>query len=348
MANTALDWVHPISSHIETLLVFDEGKVVHVLGKDEMDALLDGEMGLPNISGNHKAVYVQANHDWLIQALVCCVIAFDDEGYCEPDLPLPLQRLCDSAGPGPDFGAGRIRLACRSQCPISGYKENLWDPSTVVFSAITEALDDAQGELLHGVTQEDSVDDVVDIKRTLRNEEAAYRNQMQQVQQELEQQTLLTERASKQLSELSQKRSTLDEHELRRENERLNMKVREQQVLLDQLRRSQANDQPNESTAEMNVQFIQKMQEHEVMSVVFHPGAGHINLHAHQLADYLDDPIAYAAHQISFAKAEYAIWLKHHDSPQCVVCDEDIALIGNPKIFDVAKDIYCDQHKPLE
>ena len=347
MASTALDWVHPISSHIETLLVFSEGSVRHVLSKDDMDALLDGETGLSGVSGKQRAVFVQANHDWLIQALVCCVIPFDEEGYCEPDWPLPLQRLCDTAGPGPDFGAGRIRLACRSQCPISGYKGNLWDPSTSVFAAITEALDHAQGELMHQESPPDPIEEISHIKRTLRNEEAAYRNQIQQLQQDLEKQKLLTERVSRQLSELSQKRSSLAEHELRRENESLSMKVREHQVTIEKLR-SQSQLIGDDHSELKDSELVQLMQDNEVMSVVFHPGAGHLNLQAHQLLDYLDDPIAYAAHHISLSKAEYLVWLKHHDHPQCVVCDAPVALIGNPKIFDGHRDIYCDEHKPLE
>jgi hypothetical protein len=350
MTNMALDWVHPISSHIETLLIFKENKVIHILGKDQMDALLDSEMGLPDMNGTYRAVFIQANYDWLIQALVCCTIPFDEAGYCERDWPLPLQRLCDSAGPGPDFGAGRIRLACRSQCPISGYKENLWDPSTAIFSAITEALDESQGTLLHQVTGDEfSTDEVTNIKRTLRNEEAAYRNQVQQLQQELEQQKLLAERLAKQLSVIMEKRSTLDEHELRQQNERLNMKVREQQVLLEKLRNeAPLQSSEDESLSDVDDSIIQRMQDNDVMSVVFHPGAGHINLSAHQLVDYLDDPIAYVAHHISLGKTEYLIWLKHHDDPHCAVCDSAISIIGDPAIFDENLDIYCEQHKPLE
>jgi len=348
MASMALDWVHPISSHIETLLIFKDDKVIHVLGKEQMDALLDSEMKLPNLTGTYRAVYIQANHDWLIKALVCCTIPFDDDGYCVQDWPLPLQRLCDSAGPGPDFGAGRIRLACRSQCPISGYKKNLWDPSTATFSAITEALDESQGVLLDQVTQDDySSDDVTSIKRTLRNEEAAYRNHIQQLQQELEQQKLLAERLTKQLSDLMKKRSTLDEHELRQQNERLSMKVREQQVLLEKLR----NDSPNtqaQLSDESDSHLIERMENNDVMSVVFHPGAGHINLPAHSLVEYLEDPIAYVAHHIELAKEEYLIWLKHHDNPHCAVCDAVIPIIADPAIFDENQDIYCEQHKPLE
>ncbi len=347
MANTALDWVHPISSHIETLLIFKDSEVVKVLDHDQLDALLDGEINLPGHNGSVRAVYVQANHDWLIQALVCCIIPLDEQGYCEEDWQLPLQRLCDTAGPGPDFGGGRIRLACRSQCPISGLKDTLWDPSTVVFSAINQALDDSQGELIHkdmleGVTEEN----MGAIKRTLRNEEITYRNHIQQLQQDLERQKLLSERLADELEQLKQKRTSLGEYELKQENERLNMKLRELQITVEKLRGESAESSDQDELKDDDM--VARMEQAEVMSVVFHPGVGHVNLQPHQLLDYLDDPIAYAAHHIGLSQAQYLIWLRHHDHPNCVVCDDPIPLIGNPRIFDDQMDIYCDQHKPLD
>ncbi|NVK38824.1 MAG: hypothetical protein HWE18_12930 [Gammaproteobacteria bacterium] len=347
MANTALDWVHPISSHIETLLIFKDSEVIKVLDHDALDSLLDGELNLDGLSGSVKAVYVQANHDWLIQALVCCMIPLDEQGYCEEEWQLPLQRLCDTAGPGPDFGGGRIRLACRSQCPISGYKDTLWDPSTIVFSAINQALDDSQGELIHqdlieGVTEEN----IGLIKRALRNEEISSRNHIQQLQQDLERQKLLSERLAKELEHFKQKRTSLGEHELIQENDRLNMKLRELQLTIEKLR--ETAEIKEQGTVQHDDEIIDRMEQAEVMSVVFHPGAGHLNLQPHQLLDYLEDPMAYAAHHIGLSKAQYLIWLKHHDRPNCVVCDEPVPLIGNPTIFDDQMDIYCDQHKPLD
>ncbi len=348
----ALDWIHPVSSYIETLIVFNDDQAVQVLTVEQIDALLDSDMGLPDLRGQLRVVYVQANHDWLIKAMVCCTLSFDEDGYCETDRFLPLQRLCDSAGPGPDFGAGRIRLACRSQCPISGYKVDLWDPSTKTFSAVTQALKECQDSLLDsGADKHNDESDVDVIKRTLRNEEAANRNQVQQLQQALEQQTMLSERLTAQVLQLTEQRSSLHEHELRMQNERLNMKVREQQVLLEKLRAQStpsSNADVDELDYEANDSVVKRMQENEVMSVAYHPGAGHINLHPHQLFEYLDDPIAYAAHQVSLSKGDYLTWLKHHDSPQCAVCDTTISVIGDPSIFDEHSDIYCEQHKPLE
>lgn len=345
MAKAALDWVHPISNHIDMLLIFDKEVVVTILDKNQLDTFLDGDLSLSNLQGQYKAVYVQANFDWLIQALVCFHLSLDGDGYCEENFLMPLQRMCDTAGPGPDFGAGRIRLACRSQCPVSGFKTKLWDPSTVTFAAIQGALEASQGEWLHNVTDLPyEEEDVVSVKRTLRNEEAANRNQVQQLQQEIEQQKLLVERLQAELLELRNKKSSLNEHELRRENDQLNMKLREQQVIIEKLR-SVPNMQANH---DVDSEMISKMEANEVMSVAFHPGVGHINLQASQLMDYLEDPVAYAAHMVSLSKSQYKVWLKHHDHPNCQVCNDEVPLIGNPKIFDAQLDVYCDQHKPLE
>lgn len=348
MVSSAMNWAHPMSSHIEILLIFKGNDVVNTLDKDQLDTFLDGDLGLDGLSGPLKAVFVQANYDWLIQALVCCYLPVDSDGYCEAEVSLPLQRFCDTAGPGPDFGAGRIRLACRSQCPISGFKDQMWDPSTVTFSAIKQALEESQGSLLHdfaNMPQDNNIDhQISSIKRSLRNEEAASRSQAQQYQQELEKQKLIVERLQNQLADITQKRSTLDEHSLRQENERLKMKVRELQVKLDRLRESRISEQEEEEDSLL----LKRMEESDMLSVVFHAGVGHINLQAHQLADYFDDTLAYAANQIDITRHEYTTWLKHHDSPKCVVCDEAIPLIGNPKIFNEDMDIYCDQHKPLD
>lgn len=342
MGNSALDWVYPVSSHIEMLLVFNEEQVLSVLDKNQMDLFLDGDEGISELSGTYKAVYVQTNFDWLLQSLVCFYVNLDNEGYMVEQFPLPLQRLCDTAGPGPDFGAGRIRLACRSQCPISGYKDQLWDPSTVIFSQIQDALEESKGDLLHASTEVPEEDPVSSIKRTLRNEEAAYRNLSQQLQQELEQQKLINERLQKQIAEFEKRKATLDEIGLRQENESLAMQVRKLEVALDKARK----DLPVVDGVDSEAKLIEALEAQDVMSVVFHPGVGHINLKPYQILDYLEDPIEYAAHQADLSKYDYKVWLKHHSHPHCVVCEDKIPLIGNPKIFDPNSDIYCELHKP--
>ena len=41
---------------------------------------------------------------------------------------MPIERLADISGSGPDLGDGPIRLACRGQCSINWHQNDLWDP----------------------------------------------------------------------------------------------------------------------------------------------------------------------------------------------------------------------------
>src|SRR5690606_4376489 len=56
------------------------------------------------------------------------LVDFDARGYVNRSWNVPLDHLLDNAGRGPDLGAGRIRLACRSQCSIPWHSRQLWDP----------------------------------------------------------------------------------------------------------------------------------------------------------------------------------------------------------------------------
>ncbi|HAB06451.1 MAG TPA: hypothetical protein DCE35_14275, partial [Alcanivorax sp.] len=49
-------------------------------------------------------------------------------GMADTTWNVPLRHLAEHGGPGPDMGAGPIRLACRSQCPVAWHQDQLWDP----------------------------------------------------------------------------------------------------------------------------------------------------------------------------------------------------------------------------
>ena len=61
--------------------------------------------------------------------MVFFYLDFDERGAADKGWNIPLRHLADNAGRGPDLGAGPIRLACRSQCPVSWHQMHLWDPS---------------------------------------------------------------------------------------------------------------------------------------------------------------------------------------------------------------------------
>jgi hypothetical protein len=352
MADTALDQsnTNALLGQVEAYCVFTGKDVSHVLNGEEFEQVIEGERNLEGLSGKIRMAYVVANRHQLIQSIVLFFIPLDEAGHCLDGWRLPLDRLSDTAGRGPNMGAGRIRLSCFSQCSISWHKDSLWDPVTSTFSLLKKSIQDQFSHLLpvesDPKSQEPStpLDQEINIlRRELRNETAAYRNQLQSLQQEVERQRLLNERLSAPATDSTvRSEDRVDLQVLRRQNEQLTMKIRELE-LSNEKYRNQYVEQPQTQDTD---QLLEKMAEHEVMSVVYHPGAGHINLTPHQLQDYLEDPVAYAAHHVGLSKMHYKTWLKHQTKPKCVVCDAAIDCIGDPKIFDAEQDIYCERHKP--
>jgi hypothetical protein len=76
-----------------------------------------------------RVAFVLINPRLLIKALVFFYLDFDEKGAPDSGWNIPLQALAERAGRGPDLGAGPIRLACRSQCPVSWHQMHLWDPN---------------------------------------------------------------------------------------------------------------------------------------------------------------------------------------------------------------------------
>lgn len=353
----------PILGNVEAYCVFQRKDVSRVLNKDQFEKLVDGDEALSGFSGPIQFAYVVISPLQLIQAMVLFSMPLDARGFCPDGWRLPLQRLSNSAGRGPNLGGGRIRLACHSQCAISWHKDSLWDPTTNTFTSVKKAIMSDFKQLIikaeyqsaeEGESQSQaavsSADKSVEIlRRELRNETAAYRNQLQSLQQEIERQRLLNERMADKIantSSIAKESQTLDERQLRLENDRLMMKIRELQLSNQKLREVQKDRVENHAVETDGL--LKKMQGLDIMSVVYHAGVGHVNLTVDQLVDYLDDPIAYAAHQIDITKAHYQIWLAHEKNCCCHVCDVKIPLVADPAIFDEEHDIYCEDHKPLD
>jgi len=353
----------PLTGNIEAYAVFEHGQLQTVLSKEQFEAISDGDLPLKEYTGKVTMAYVIANRHQLVQAAVLFYLPLDDKGYVLDGWRLPLQRLADTAGRGPNLGGGRIRLACHSQCAISWHKDALWDPSTSTFVSIKKALTshgvikaalDIRQPPVNAQDDADEEDDIASLRRTLRNETMAYRNQLQSLQQEIEKQRLLNERLHRQL-ESQQSHDTdnrLDLSALRQQNQVLSQRVRELEVLNDrlhtQLNQTSTEDEQagDEQSLNDSEQLIEQMAQADMLSVVFHPGAGHINLAPAQLLDYLEDPVAYAAHQVSLSKEQYQVWMDHHSKGKCQVCDARISVIGNPRIFDPEVDVYCETHQP--
>lgn len=111
-------------------VVFFEGDVLtkemlHV----EFEAVLDHVVGLVDFAGREvRACFLRIDGARRILGAVFFLVEFDDSGFVSRSWNIPLQHLLDKAGSGPDLGAGPIRLACRSQCPVAWHQRQLWDP----------------------------------------------------------------------------------------------------------------------------------------------------------------------------------------------------------------------------
>jgi hypothetical protein len=116
---------------VEAVMFFSErGGICKQMFFPEFEALLDGVVNMPEFADQQMRVaFVLINPRLLIKALVFFYLDFDEKGAPDSGWNIPLQALAERAGRGPDLGAGPIRLACRSQCPVSWHQMHLWDPN---------------------------------------------------------------------------------------------------------------------------------------------------------------------------------------------------------------------------
>lgn len=116
---------------VEAVMFFNEQRgICKQMFFPEFEALLDGVVNMPEFADEQmRMAYLLINPRLLIRAVVFFYLDFDEKGAADKGWNLPLRHLADNAGRGPDLGAGPIRLACRSQCPVSWHQMHLWDPS---------------------------------------------------------------------------------------------------------------------------------------------------------------------------------------------------------------------------
>lgn len=113
----------------QAVVFFDDGRPVKEMLQVEFEAILDQVVGLPEYAGRELcACFLRINQRLHIVGAVFFLVDFDERGFVNRSWNVPLQHLLDNAGRGPDLGSGRIRLACRSQCPVPWHARQLWDP----------------------------------------------------------------------------------------------------------------------------------------------------------------------------------------------------------------------------
>ena len=350
------------------------------------------------------AAYVQIGNHRCAEAIVLFEIPLQRDssevGVPVSDWYMPLRRLADSAGRGPNMGAGRIKLACQTQCSISWHADSLWEPVTSDFMAIRKALRD--NRLAAGATTAQSAEKTVDpvsavervsgtsassllaqkhtdpeveeLKRTLRNEVEAYRNQLAQLQHEIERQRGMNEKLNRQtqasmahghhddveqlrqlhcqqVADLEQQIEQLkSELELALHNSTTDTGVdagsapaTESGADNDQMLRLQ---QQVENLEEQSIdRFVSRIGGLDAVLVAFHPGAGHLTITPDNMKLYADNPIAYAAQKCFVGEEEYRNWLDHYDDPRCQQCQAEIPRVEQPRDFEYRLSAFCKLHK---
>ncbi|MCQ4242712.1 chromosome partitioning protein ParA [Stutzerimonas stutzeri] len=114
---------------VEAVLFFNDAGVCKEMLYPEFEAMLDGVVTMPEFADQQmRVVYVLVNSRLQIRAAVFFYLDFNEDGSADSGWNIPLRSLAERTGRGPDLGAGRIRLACRSQCPVAWHQMHLWDP----------------------------------------------------------------------------------------------------------------------------------------------------------------------------------------------------------------------------
>ena len=114
---------------VEAVFCFDENGICKEMMYTEFEAILDGVVGLNEFAGDTiKSAFVVINGALQVESCVLFTIDFDRQGFASKSWNLPLRHLAETAGAGPNLGAGPIRLSCKSQCSVAWHHADMWDP----------------------------------------------------------------------------------------------------------------------------------------------------------------------------------------------------------------------------
>lgn len=153
-----------MSTLTDAIFFFREGRVVQEMMKSEFDALLDGIVDAPDFAGRRiGAAYGQITDQLRIKSLIFFIISFDREGRVSADWNVPLNQLMQGADRGPDLGAGKIRLVCKSKCNVPWLQDQLWDPKPAVFQDLVQTVKENRLGILESDEPWDDWDDDVPV-----------------------------------------------------------------------------------------------------------------------------------------------------------------------------------------
>ncbi|MCB1615700.1 MAG: hypothetical protein KDI30_06780, partial [Pseudomonadales bacterium] len=99
-------------------------------------------------------------------------------------------------------------------------------------------------------------------------------------------------------------------------------------------------------------EFLDRLDQNDVSFVVYHPGAGHINIALKHIGTYLENPLGYAAEHCKVEEDIYREWLVHHEKPVCdaysdvkkETCGKKLKLVVSPAQFVPGRSNRCPMH----
>ena len=113
----------------ELLMFWDGDDIAKSMLYEDFDVTLSGMVPMAQYAREEKrGAYLQIDDSLTVKGCALFTIRFDRQGFAEAGWNIPLHHLVEVAGLGPDMGRGPIRLACRSQCPVSWHAPRMWDP----------------------------------------------------------------------------------------------------------------------------------------------------------------------------------------------------------------------------
>lgn len=117
-------------AYYEVVFLFRKGEIAVELLYSEFSSVLNNASRLEQFAAERvRCVYAAVSSRLALRGAVCFDLEFDEDGNADTEFNVPVRHLLESAGGGPDFGTGPIKLACRSQCAISWQARNLWEPT---------------------------------------------------------------------------------------------------------------------------------------------------------------------------------------------------------------------------
>jgi hypothetical protein len=91
--------------------------------------------------------------------------------------------------------------------------------------------------------------------------------------------------------------------------------------------------------------LLEQVRELGGVVMVYHPGAGHINIPIDELEEYVSNPLSVAARHSQVSEAQYRRWLAHQADLSCINCRKQIAGVDMPADFVTGQSDYCEEHR---